>query len=125
VTQDGYEVNGDAGPITATGANTSILPSGQVNSGGIGVGSIQTVKIDQPDQLEAVGNSRFKLPRNGIATPTDTQLVPQSLEMANISVVSSMVDLIAAHRGFEAYTKVAQTIDQLNQDAITSVGRRR
>jgi flagellar basal body rod protein FlgG len=49
----------------------------------------------------------------------------ESLEGSNISVVSGMVELIAAHRGFEAYTKMAQSIDQMNSEAITQLSKMR
>jgi flagellar basal body rod protein FlgG len=47
----------------------------------------------------------------------------QTVEGANVSVVSGMVELIAAHRAFEAYTKITQSIDQMNEGAINQVSR--
>jgi flagellar basal body rod protein FlgG len=44
--------------------------------------------------------------------------------MSNVSAVTGMIDLITTNRAFDAYTKAAQTIDSLNQAAITQVGRR-
>jgi len=44
--------------------------------------------------------------------------------MANVSAVSGMDDLIITNRAFEAYSKASQTIDQMNQSAISQVGRR-
>jgi flagellar basal body rod protein FlgG len=44
--------------------------------------------------------------------------------MSNVSPVTSMVDLIVTNRAFEAYTKAVGTIDQMNQTAISQVGRR-
>jgi flagellar basal body rod protein FlgG len=35
-----------------------------------------------------------------------------------------MIDLISTNRAFDAYSKAAQTIDSLNQAAISQVGRR-
>jgi flagellar basal body rod protein FlgG len=35
-----------------------------------------------------------------------------------------MIDLITTNRAFDAYTKAAQTIDNLNQSAINQVGKR-
>jgi flagellar basal-body rod protein FlgG len=48
-------------------------------------------------------------------------LEPGALESANISVTSAMVQMISAHRGFQAYTKVAGAIDEMNKDAVTQL----
>lgn len=54
----------------------------------------------------------------------DPRVEPQSLEMSNVSAVNGMVDLITTNRAFEAYTKAAQTLDTMNQAAVTQLGRR-
>jgi flagellar basal body rod protein FlgG len=41
--------------------------------------------------------------------------------MSNVSAITGMIDLIQTNRAFEAYTKAAQTIDQLNQTATTKL----
>lgn len=123
VTPDGFELVGDGGPIIATGSDTSISPSGQVTSGGVLVGAVQVVAVNDLNQLTSEGAARFSLSPNGSSTPVEPDLLTQSLEGSNISVVSGMVELIAAHRGFEAYTKMAQSIDQMNSEAISQLSK--
>jgi len=125
VTPDGYELVGDGGPIVTTGADTSISPSGQVTSGGVIVGAIQVVAVNDLKELTPEGSARFALSAKGSTTPVEPDLMTESLEGSNISVVSGMVELIAAHRGFEAYTKMAQSIDQMNSEAITQLSKMR
>ncbi len=90
------------------------------------IGQLDVVQIADPEQLETVGSTRFQL-REGAPAPAaaeNVKLVPRSLEMANVSAIQSMVELIAATRGFELYSKSAQTIDQMDEQAITQVGRK-
>ena len=125
VTVDGTKVQGDGGPITVTGGPASIQPDGSVRAGGLAVGRLQVVRIDALSDLEREEGSRFKLLNGAAPTAVEPQVVPESLEMSNVSAVSSMIDLINANRGFQLYTKSAESIDQMNQSAINQVGRPR
>jgi flagellar basal body rod protein FlgG len=74
-----------------------------------------------------MGGARFGIPEGAAVavTPVDEpSVVPRSLELANVSATQAMVDLIATSRGFELYAKSAQSIDQLNEQTISRVGRR-
>ena len=124
VTPDGMAVMGSGGPISLEGPSIKINANGGVTSGTTRLGDLQIVQIDDPQKLERVGGNRFKL-ASGAAAPqaVEASLEPGALEMANVSAVSSMVDMIAANRGFEMYTRTAQSIDQLNQAAISQIGR--
>lgn len=124
VTQDGYEVQGDGGAITVNAPGVRINPDGTVSVRGVNVGRLQTVRFDDTSGLEPVGGTRFKLkPSATQPQAVQSRVIPESLEMSNVSAISSMVDLITTNRGFEAYTKTAQTIDQMNQVAINQVGK--
>ncbi|MBN8549528.1 MAG: flagellar hook-basal body protein [Deltaproteobacteria bacterium] len=124
-TLDGMQVAGDGGAITITGAPLAISPNGSVTSKGILVGKLQVVHFDDPKVLEREGSSRFTLPAGKPPpVPVEPDVIPRSLEMSNVSAITSMIDLIAASKGFEMYTKTAQTIDGMNQSAIGQVGRR-
>jgi flagellar basal-body rod protein FlgF len=130
ITADGYQVQGDGGPILAQAPGVSILPNGSVTAGpAVGgvpniVGRLRVVKFDDTSQLQSVEGTRFKAPQGVQPVPVETLLEPQSLEMSNVSAISGMVDLISTNRAFQAYTKAAQTLDNLNQLAVTQVGRR-
>jgi flagellar basal-body rod protein FlgG len=47
------------------------------------------------------------------------------LEAANVEVVTEMVNMIEAQRQFEAYTKVMQSTDSLDKEAIQRVSKAR
>ena len=125
VAMDGFSVLGDGGAINAQGPGVNISPNGSVVSNGEIVGQIQVVRFEDMENLERVGANRFVL-RQGTAAPeaVEADLVPQSLEMSNVSAISSVIDLMTANRAFDLYAKSSQAIDQLNQTAITQVGRR-
>ena len=125
VTQDGMRVVGDGGPITITGTNVSITDAGVIRAGPQSLGTLQVAHFADPQGLEPVGGTRFKL-RAGQTAPStvDPNLISGSLEMANVSAISSTIDLITTSRAFELYTKTAQSIDQMNQQAISEIGKR-
>ncbi len=126
VNADGFEVQGDGGPITITLPNGRINEDGSVSADGVLVGRLQIVRFEDTSGLSPAGATQFTL--NGkAAQPQSVQsrVVPAALEMSNVSSISSVIDLITTNRGFEAYTKSAQTIDQMNQTAITQVGKSR
>lgn len=129
VTADGYEVQGDGGPIVTGQPGAIIFPDGSIKAGpnlpgaANTVGRLKVVKIDDTSKLQAAEGARFK----GVGVrpvPVEPRVEPQSLEMSNVSAVTGMVDLITTNRAFEAYTKAAQTFDALNQTAINQIGRK-
>lgn len=125
ITQDGAQVIGDGGPITVTGTGVTISPSGDIRAGGASVGKLQVVQIDDPQKLERLGNARFKLGQGqGAPATVEPDVTPQSLEMSNTSAISSIVELIQTQRGFQMYTRTAETIGAMNQAAINQVGKR-
>jgi len=122
VTVDGYTVAGEGAEITTNGPGASIAPDGSVRVNGQEVGRLAVVRFEDPMQLQRVGSARFALPEGAAAPQTiAADLIPQSLEMSNVSAISSIVDLITANRAFGMYTKSAQTIDQMNDTAISKV----
>ncbi len=125
VTMDGSQVLGDGGPITVTGSAASISPNGTIRAGGINIGQLQVVRIDDPERLERVGGARFRLgDGQGVPGAVTPEIAAQSLEMSNTSAISGIIELIQTQRGFQMYTKSAETINTMNQTAINQVGKR-
>jgi flagellar basal-body rod protein FlgF len=126
VTQDGLPVIGDGGPITVEGVDIFISPAGTITASGQEVGRLGIARFDDPQALERVEATRFRLKEGGAAPETVDQphLIVSSLEMSNVSTIESVIDLITVNRAFDLYTKAARSIDELNQAAITQVGKR-
>lgn len=126
VTHEGHIVRGDGGAITAEGAGMKISPGGIVTSNGQNVGRLQVVKVDDPAALERSSGTRFSLVE-GAAPPQPIEnaaMEVQALEMSNVTAIQSVMELISANRGFNLYTKMARSIDEMNNIAITRVGRK-
>ncbi|MDR2337315.1 MAG: flagellar hook-basal body protein [Deltaproteobacteria bacterium] len=117
VTADGQHVLGADGIITlpATG-KASISENGTVLAGEQVVSKLRVVKVTDKALLERIDGTRFKFSGDGETTEMpEYRLATESLEMPNVSTVSSMVELISASRTFEAYTKTVKTIDEINE----------
>ena len=118
------QVQGDGGAIIAQGAGADIGADGTVRAGGNIVGRLQVVRFGDTKGLQPVEGTRFKIASGQQPAPVEGFMEPRALEMSNVSAVTGMIDLITTNRAFDAYTKAAQTIDSLNQAAITQVGKR-
>jgi len=120
VTADGVPVLGEGGPIVLTGSRAQIAGNGSVFSDGNLVGKLKVVESDDLSSFERMEGTRFKV-RAGGKQPADVdsvQVITGSLEMANVQVVDSMVDMINAQKTFESYAKTVQTIGELNDTAL-------
>lgn len=125
VTPDGFSVQGDGGEITIQGGTPSISANGSILVDGEQVGRLQVVRFEDSAGLERVNASRFRVKAGGQGPTTldAPELLPGSLEMSNVSAIESMIDLIAANRGFDMYTKAAKTINEMGTNLISRIGR--
>ena len=119
VTQDGQLVLGTSGPIEVGDAVPKIVGNGAVLANGTEVAKLRTVQIDNLKSLEHRGGTRYGFgAAGGTATDVEPQLIEQSIELPNTTVLESMVDMISIQKNFEAYTKVVRSIDELNDRVI-------
>lgn len=123
VTQTGYRVLGQNGPIRIQGSKMVVNDNGRVFVDNVPVGTLQVVNFANTKQLVKEGDSLFIAPagQNGQAI---TGGVRQGfLEMSNVNVVGEMVNLISNYRTYEVNGKVIQAHDQLIGKAVNEVGR--
>jgi flagellar basal body rod protein FlgG len=87
-------------------------------------GKIQVWAIDEKDLVRETG-SRFR-PVDGVkAVKADTEVVPGSLEQANISTIDRMTALTEVSRNFEALQRgISVLMNDIDHRAITELGRR-
>lgn len=124
VTQEGLPVLGENGPIQLTGADVYIDDQGNITQDGFPTGRFLIINFI-PEDLEPVGGQRFRPldPDNvGVVMP-DPEMRQGYLESSNVNVVRVMTDMIEVHRKYESYQKIIRTLDEVNQKAITDVGR--
>lgn len=118
VTRDGYPVLGDGGPLQLPPGDIHIAANGAVSSGKETIGKLRVVMVDDTATLSRVEGTRFKVNAAPPQAVDNYEIVPESVEMPNVSVVEAMVDMINAQKGFEAYTKTAKTFDELNERSL-------
>ena len=119
VTADGKVVLGEGGQIAVTGSNAQITANGTVMVNGQAAGKLRVVEFEDTKGLDRREGTRFvSKDGNAPAAVTSAYVIPQSLEMANVSVVGSMVDMISAQKSFESYAKSIQTINELNETSL-------
>lgn len=131
VTPNGHPVLGVGGAeitIPAGTSNINIGVDGSIYADGNMVGQLQVSTVEDLTALQKVGQSAYRLRENAAAgeQEADNFSVEQGyLESANVEVVYEMVNMIEAHRQFEAYQKVMQTTDSLDKEAVSKVGKGR
>lgn len=130
VTEQGFPVLSDGGEITLPEGVThfTIAEDGRIFADNVLVGQISLVDIDNPHDLEKMGQNMFR-PRDGAeiveSEETTSWMVQGFLETPNVDAVYEMVNMIEAQRQFEAYAKLMQTSEAMDKEASTKVGRGR
>ena len=124
VSQDGFIVKSTSGEITVRGAGAEISSNGTVRAEGVSAGRILVVEFPNTEGLVREAGARFALPI-GADAPEEAEspsIIAGALEQANVSTFKSITELISVNRAFEFYAKAAQTIDRMNEQAISKVG---
>jgi flagellar basal-body rod protein FlgF len=126
VTNQGYPVMGEGGPIQLSPAGAgplSIAADGTVSQGTETKGKLKLTDFDKPELLTQIGGAYF--------LANDTKLKPQPasgtlrqgyLEGANTSSVGEMANMMTAMRAFEANQHVIQIQDDRLGKVISELG---
>lgn len=131
MTAQGFPLQGAGGDIVIPPGTRNVVVSGdgQVWADGVAVNQIALVSVDEPQNLEKMGQNLYR-PRQdveveeGDAYLAGARLEQGFLEAANVDVVSEMVNMIEVQRQFEAYQKVMQSADALDRQANERIGKR-
>ncbi len=125
VTQDGDYVLGERGrrirldPLQPV----SVDRAGNIYQDGASVASLQLTDFEDYNYLERYGENFF-YPVDGASTvEADTEVHSGYLELANMSVVTEMVNMIAIQRHYDANQKVITTYDDTLDNAVNQTGR--
>ena len=128
VTNEGYQVMGDGGPITLQATDNSVSISG---SGIVTVregtstqdsqrGRLQLASFDQPQLLQKDGSSTFMAPAgvNAGPPPAGTRVVQGAVEKSNVRAVVEMARMIQITR---SYTDIAAILQQQSDQRRTAL----
>lgn len=123
-TRDGAFKNLDGFLVDSNGSNVLNADNEAIEIEDGFIGQIGVSKIDYKN-LEKVGNNTY-LAKNiediEVFENNDLKIVQGAVEASNVNRVSTMVELIDAHRRFDQSQKAIKTIDELNAGLIDKIG---
>jgi flagellar basal-body rod protein FlgF len=125
VTSGGHPVLGEAGPILLPEGPVTIDSDGAVEAGGLPAGRLRIGDFAETDALRKAGNGLYAPvdPESAEIRPAEVRVVQGGLEGSNVSPVAELTRMIATQRLFESYQRVIQAADEMDQKAVTELGR--
>ena len=100
-----------------------IQADGTIYQDGNRVAEIQVIDFEDYNYLERYGETYFR-PIEGARTITASAEVNSGcLEMANVQIVSEMVNMISITRQYESNQKILQTYDRSLEKAVNELGK--
>ncbi|MDD6811965.1 MAG: flagellar basal-body rod protein FlgF [Lachnospiraceae bacterium] len=125
VTQDGDYVLGERGRRIKLNPleDVSIDSDGNIYQAGASVGTLQITDFEDYNYLERYGENFFQAVDGARTIDAEAEIHSGYLEMANISIVTEMVNMIAIQRQYEANQKLITTYDSTLENAVNQTGR--
>ncbi|KMQ51242.1 Flagellar basal-body rod protein FlgF [Chitinispirillum alkaliphilum] len=126
VTSDGSKVMGTEGYIRVEpDLPINVTESGEVIQKGESKGVINIVDFAKPYDMLRSGNSQFRprIPGEPELRATQFSLRQGYIEGSNVDMIRNMVNMISAHRNYEADQKALHAQDETLQKAVNEVGR--
>lgn len=125
VTQDGdYVLDEDGRRIRMdTALPVSIDRGGNITQDGAFVARIGLTDFEDYNYLEHFGENFFEPIEGATEIETDSEIHSGYLEMANVSIVTEMVNMIAIQRHYESNQKVITTYDDTLEIAVNQLGK--
>ncbi|HZS49138.1 MAG TPA: flagellar basal-body rod protein FlgF [Blastocatellia bacterium] len=119
VTEQGYQVIGQGGPITVPPGAVTIDPAGDISVNGQSIGTLRIVKFANNASLRKEGNNVFqqtdsKMQAVAVQYPNIQQ---GQLESSNVNAIKEMVTMMKYMREFESLQKV---LTSMNNDTNSS-----
>jgi flagellar basal body rod protein FlgG len=132
ITSDGAKVLGqDGAPVsidTSQPGTITIAADGTISQGGTQAGKLALAHFDNPSAALQPGYlGRFFAPKASDAKPglaANDHVVQGSLEQSNGNPVEQMADMIQAVRQYEANSKSIHTVDDTQNQLITTLGQK-
>lgn len=125
VTQEGdYVLDADSKRIQLdTLKDTDISADGRISQEGEVIAQLQIADFEDYDYLEKYGETYYQPLQGAELTEGTARVRAGYLEMANVQVVSEMVNLISITRAYESNQKIIQTYDGSLDIAVNQLGR--
>ena len=102
---------------------SKIDTDGTISQNGRTVAKIQVADFEDYNYLEKYGETYYRPIEGARMTTADAQINSGYLEMANVQIVSEMVNMISITRAYESNQKIIQTYDGSLEIAVNQLGR--
>lgn len=125
VTQQGYQLMGERGPLqTIDGRQIAVDKNGQLFLGDIPGDSVKVVTFEEKNQLTKIGDNLYQTPE-GVeeVTPDNYQIRQGYLEESNVNIVQEMAKMIEGNRLYQANQQVISNINNTLNKSVNVVGR--
>lgn len=123
-TGNGHLVLGDGGPMVVNGKNISVSNDGNISVDGQQAGTLAIVTFANLADLEKQGQNLFVATGEAQEEPAQNFSVKQGyLEKSNVSTMKELTSMIDLNRAYETQQRVVRSIDDMNDKAISKVGR--
>jgi flagellar basal-body rod protein FlgG len=119
----GAAVLGLGGPIELGTATPTVASDGTVRVADAVVGQLKIVSVPQSSPLQYVGDALYAPADNEITTLEQPSVRQGFLEAGNVMPVQEMVRMMETLRHFETAQRFLLGYDQLQQQAISEMGR--
>ena len=103
--------------------DASIKTDGTIEQNGRNVAKIQIADFENYDYLKKYGETYYEPLEGAQMRAADATVQSGYLEMANVQIVSEMVNLISITRAYESNQKIVQTYDDTLDVAVNQLGR--
>lgn len=103
--------------------DSAIDKTGTIFQDGKAVARIQVADFTNYDYLEKFGETYYRPIEGAELTESEAEVYSGYLEMANVSTVLEMVNLISITRAYESNQKIIQTYDQSLDIAVNQLGK--
>ena len=103
--------------------DSKIADDGTIYQNGAAVARIQVTDFEDYNYLEKYAETYYRPLEGARTTNANAEIKSGYLEMANVNIVSEMVNLIAISRQYESNQKIIQTYDDSLEIAVTQLGR--
>ncbi|MCM1056233.1 MAG: flagellar hook-basal body protein [Firmicutes bacterium] len=130
--RDGYLVTEDGDYVLDTQnrriqlntlIDSKIRSDGTISQNGVDVARIQVADFEDYNYLEKYGETYYRPIEGATRIDGDAEVKSGYLEMANVQIVSEMVNLISITRAYESSQKVIQTYDSSLEIAVSQLGK--
>ncbi len=124
VTKDGDFVQGTAGRIRLDPLQpASIDQAGNIYQNNTRVATLDITDFEDYNYLEHYGENYYQTVEGFEEKAGDCKIVSGYLEMANMSVVTEMVNMISVSRAYETNQKIVQAYDTSLEIAANQLGK--